>query len=541
MQTWHHVLFAGGQSAALGFFADEGVFCVNFGVLQSGKSRFLWTGVRLVWELKMNCCVRFWRVTAICTAVVLLSVADCLTEQVKVPGTKQADFNVDPDWESFRSRLLPAERQLVRQDFGYQPSRFAGGTRPGEIGGLVHRDHQRAYFAKPIAAKTLEDRFSASGTFAVTQAGGGSGLLIGWFNHDKSQGWRTPNSLAMRLDGNGGNYWIFYEYGTREWGTHGGGAFEGIRYQTTPTPPCEADGTVHRWQLDYDPEGAGGKGLITFRCDGQSWELPLLAGHRLQGASFDRFGIWNQQTPGSFMEAYFDDLVIDGQAESFGGDPGWIRDNNPARYRQQVIRPFHNFGYSDTNFAGGNRGEIGGIVFRDSAPAYYADKVGPLTWDDEFYAGGKIVLRSAGADSGVFVGWFNGQGKQQHTVAQHVEPQKDLVGILIEGPSRLGHVFRPAYSSSRGSFHAPTFEATPRQRPILKADQQVHAWSIHYQPEEAEGNGRITVSFDDQRHHLDVNPDHREQGALLDRFGIFDLQTGGHHVEIYLDDLTYSK
>ena len=70
---------------------------------------------------------------------------------------------------------------------------------------------------------------------------------------------------------------------------------------------------------------------------------------------------------------------------------------------------------------------------------------------------------------------------------------------------------------------------------------QVHTWSLHYQPEEANGRGRMTLTFDGETHVLDMKEGHRAKGAHLDRFGIFDLQAGGHHVEIYLDELSYSK
>ena len=69
-------------------------------------------------------------------------------------------------------------------------------------------------------------------------------MLFGWF-HETSRGWRTLNSLAFRIDGNGGKYWVFFEYGTRNWLTGGGGTFDGPRYQTTRTKPFPADGTVH--------------------------------------------------------------------------------------------------------------------------------------------------------------------------------------------------------------------------------------------------------------------------------------------------------
>ena len=450
-------------------------------------------------------------------------------------------FAADPNWEGFRNRLLPRQLPVVRQDIGYRSTHFAGGKAAGEIGGMAHRAQKRAYYAKAVPIKTLEDRLSASGQFAVTRAGGGSGILIGWFSHKKSQGWRTPNSLALRIDGNGGKYWLFYEYGTSEWGTGGGGAFDGDRYQTTATLPFAADGTVHKWSLEYDPGGAGSRGLISFRCDDKVYELPLADGHKKQGAKFDRFGLWNQQTAGDSLEVYVDDLRIDGVEESFDANPDWLSDGNPVVYENRVIRPHHDIGFSATAHAGGQRGEIGGIMFRDEQPMYFADSVGPFSLDDELKASGRLVLRSVGADSAMVLGWFGKEAKRSKSTPEHEQRQTDYVAILIEGPSRIGHYFRAAYSTSKGHGDAPTNEGQPDECPVIRPDDKTHEWSLHYEPTAANGRGRITVTLDEISCQLDLKEGERAESATLDRFGLFNVQSGGHQVEAYWDDLRYSK
>ncbi len=72
--------------------------------------------------------------------------------------------------------------------------------------------------------------------------------------------------------------------------------------------------------------------------------------------------------------------------------------------------------------------------------------------------------------------------------------------------------------------------------PIIRPDARVHQWSIHYSPQ----SGQITVQLDGERRLLAVSPEHLKQGALFDRFGLFNLQAGGHFVDIALDDLTYT-
>ena len=77
----------------------------------------------------------------------------------------------------------------------------------GEIAGWIQRSVTPAWFAKAIPTRTLNNKLSASGKFALKRDEGGSGVLFGWFN-ETSRGWRTPNSLTLRLDGNGGRYWV---------------------------------------------------------------------------------------------------------------------------------------------------------------------------------------------------------------------------------------------------------------------------------------------------------------------------------------------
>src|SRR5688500_665983 len=69
--------------------------------------------------------------------------------------------------------------------------------------------------------------------------------------------------------------------------------------------------------------------------------------------------------------------------QTFDADPQWEGVNNrvvPKAYPTVV----QDFGFSAaTNHAGAGAGELGGVVTRASQPAYYGDKVGPLTLDDK--------------------------------------------------------------------------------------------------------------------------------------------------------------
>ena len=450
------------------------------------------------------------------------------------PQIVKQDFASDPHWDGFRNRLIADEPHVTRQDFGYRRTNHAGGKSPGEIGGFVQRSATPTWYAKVIEPRTLDDRLSASGKLAVREAQGSSGLLFGWFN-DSSRGWRTPNSLGVRVDGNGGKYWVFYEYGTKTWETGGGGAFEGEQYQRTKTPPFKADGSVHAWSIDYDPAGHGGDGLVTFRIDDRTYTVALGKGHRAAGATFNRFGIWNVQTSGKGAEMYLDDLVVDGQRMAFDEDPRWEAVGNEARFAEQVYRPLQNFGYSATSHAGA-AGEIGGIVFRDEKPAYYGAPVGPFTLADAFRASGTLAFVRASSDSGAYFGFFNAASKQANDVAESTARQKNYLATLLEGPSRVGHYVRPSFGAADGR---GATGGTSEGWPVLRPDGRTHRWSLAYRPN-GDG-GTIAMTLDDRAYTMDLSPELVKAGATLDRFGIFNMQSGGQFVEIYLDDMSYTR
>jgi hypothetical protein len=456
-------------------------------------------------------------------------------------GRQTVAFDADPKWDGFRNRLQQQRPQQAEQNFGYRTTNRAGGRATGEIGGVVQRSSDAAFYAMRVKPKTLDDRLHASGVLSVPTAGGGSGVMVGWFQAPPPS-WRTPNSLAFRIDGNGGKFWVFYEYGTSRWRTGGGGAFEGERYQKTPTPPFPADGQSHRWSLDYDPAGSSGRGEMVFHVDDRTYRMTLADGHRADNARFDHFGIWNVQTPGDRLELYLDDLEVDGQRIAFADDPRWDAQRNDTQYTERFVRPFHDFGFSPTKHAGGGPGEIGGIVFRDERPSYYAAPIEPLTLDDELIASGRLSLNKAASDSGVYLGWFDSAAKQAKTTPDYEQPQSHYLAALLEGPSRAGHYFRPAYGTATGAGQIAGETSTAgRTWPVVFPDGKPHEFRIHYRPRAAGGQGTIQTTLDGQSDTLELRPGDRERGSHFDRFGIFNLQSGGHAVEIYLDDLAFTR
>ena len=50
----------------------------------------------------------------------------------------------------------------------------------------------------------------------------------------------------------------------------------------------------------------------------------------------------------------------------------------------------------------------------------------------------------------------------------------------------------------------------------------------------------MTVTFNDETISLHLKPDVRARGAVFDRFGILSFHRGGHFVDIYFDDISYT-
>ncbi len=469
--------------------------------------------------------------------VVLFSLMGSLTlfaNAVEAQVLRSPRVNVDPGWEDFRNRLLPVDRPTTRQNFGYRATQHARGDAKGEIGGWVQRSLTPANYAVKLHREfSLDDHLVASGKMAVTQNSGSSGVLVGWFHHT-SRSWRTTNSLAFRADGNGDTYWMFFEYGTRNGRTGGMGCFEGQRYQTTASEPFAADGSTHQWRLEYDPSGNDGIGSVEFRLDDRTYRLPFRKEDREDGAVFDRFGIWNQEATGGRIEIWLDELVVNGTEYSFDADPQWVAVGNRAEFTEHIVRPFHDYGFVAPTENEPNVGSIGGTIWRDEQPSYYADRVGTLTLNDTLYAEGTVRFVASGPDSAVYLGWFDSESKQNKSRPDHHSRQQNYLGILLEGPSRVGHYFRPGYGTETGN------GLNADRGPLLRIDKMKHAWTMRYDPHAAGGRGVIVVTLDEQQVSLPLAEHDREQGATFDRFGLFNVQSGGWHVEVHFDALRYT-
>src|SRR5437870_8049087 len=94
--------------------------------------------------------------------------------------------------------------------------------------------------------------------------------------------------------------------------------------------------------------------------------------------------------------------------ESFDQDPGWEGFNNRVTPKR-IPTVTQDFGYSPSNFAGTEKGEIGGQVWRSSTRASYAASIRSKTLHDKLKASGSFAITATAGSSGAFFGWFNGE------------------------------------------------------------------------------------------------------------------------------------
>src|SRR5439155_25295979 len=97
---------------------------------------------------------------------------------IAAAAQRTPSFDSDPQWEGMNNRIVKEPKAVV-QDFGYSKTNVAGKS-TGEMGGQVTRASVPAFYGDKIGSKTLDDKLSASGTFALTKTTGGSGIFFGF-------------------------------------------------------------------------------------------------------------------------------------------------------------------------------------------------------------------------------------------------------------------------------------------------------------------------------------------------------------------------
>lgn len=449
---------------------------------------------------------------------------------------RRDDFNSDPAWDGLNNRPAPNSTRIVTQDFGYSATTHCGKD-AGEAGGTISPDGKAAYYAKPIPTRTLQDAFSASGTLTVNKGGGNT--LLGFFNHNTINEWRTPNAIVFRINGRGDFFHVHVEYTTNRWRA-GAGVIGRLDLKADRIYPKENPSAgAHTWSIAYDPAGNDGGGSIRATFDDESAVCNLDAGHKADGASFDRFGLLNViKSADSPSELWIDDVAIDGQKESFASEPAWEGYRNRLTYESEDVRPRFNFGYSQTNHSGqGAPGEIGGLFYRGDCRypdrlAYYGARLETLTLKKPLHASGKVTFCQGVTDSTTLFGFFHSERSVAVNPSQASATPKDFLGFAIEGPSREGFLFYPVYRIDNGE-EANAVQANP---PHIFPDGTTRTWALDYDPTAA----RIILSLDGEHVELPIPQEHVSAGAQFNRFGFVTPWIDGNGQVVYLDDLEYT-
>ena len=497
-----------------------------------------------------------------CVCATILAACATTTTAVESDSTalKSESFDRDPGWEGHNNRIVPATLPVVKQDFGYSATHFAGKA-AGEIGGTIMRASRAAFYGEKITPRTLDDKLTASGTFALVRCASGGGLFLGWFNVEGRGGSGRPMSaLGLEFSGEKAGARLAVRVAAESNQAGGVKVTPFVNDRKLVKGPgnrafdaVKPDGTHYTWTFSYDPAGSGGNGRIEFTIRGNSakpqpWEgqiitLDVPAEVRKAGATFDHFGLLNNVTPGHAMEIYFADLHRDGVAQDLSRDPRWDESGNRSTYREQEQRDAHDFGFSAaTNLAGGGRGEIGGVMWRGGEYGRYADRTGPLSLGDRLEAGGKVLLEADSGDSTMYLGWFNSADEENPPTQTG-----GFVGVKVGGPTKVGHYFAPAYATSRttpielvGRNERPATVAVEAGKGPLLVPKKVFAWKLVYDPAGEGGQGAVTATLGGESVTLPLKRGDKAKGAAFDRFGLFTAHHGGNSLKIWFDDLKYS-
>jgi hypothetical protein len=457
---------------------------------------------------------------------------------------KTENFDRDPGWEARNTVPPRLAVRTIRQDFGYDPQ-APFGDHQAAVGGYISAAAEPAYYGKKLPPRTLEDALSASGSFVC--ADGRFHVLLGFFNAGTLNEWRTPNTMVLRLSGRGDVCYAWLEYATQRWRAGGDSpqGFPTVRdARTGKVRPkgFAAQKVVHHWSLEYDPKGNGGRGVLSATIDGERASCHLANGHKADGAAFNRFGLLNvMKSAGGGGEIWIDHLTINGQPEDLRSDPAWDALNNRRTYTSKIVRPFSDFGYQPSHFAGGkNAGELGGLVFRGDCRfpermASYADRLSELALEKPLRAAGRVCLKRGVTDSTVLFGFFHSEDSMAVNPSQSSGLPKCFLGISTDGPSREGFFFSPVYRL-QGDAHGAVKRGAPRIYP----DGVPHTWNLEYRPEANAGNGEIELKLDQQSVQLRLGKGHRAMGTRFNRFGLITTWVDGNSQTIYFDDLTYT-
>ncbi len=234
-------------------------------------------------------------------------------DDVRVLDGPVETFARDPAWEGRGNRRRYVSANVrPRFDFGFSPTRQAGGTAAGEVGGQFFRGDCRypermAAYGDRVGPLDLDRPLRISGTVSLHRAVSDSTVLFGFYNARDSmavtqeQNEALPRAfLGIAVEGPSRDGFFFRPVAR--------GREQGYWASSESGPPhIYPDGRSRRWSLEYTPEGDGGR--LVARLDGREGRLTVPADVRRSGVRFDRLGLVTTWIDGNGQQLFFDDLT----------------------------------------------------------------------------------------------------------------------------------------------------------------------------------------------------------------------------------------
>jgi hypothetical protein len=211
-------------------------------------------------------------------------------------------------------------------------------------------------------------------------------------------------------------------------------------------------------------------------------------------------------------------------SEDFDGDPGWTTFNLPGDSKD--------FGFKNSNFAGGNLGEAGGLFSGSGQRSWYADdSIGDVTASREIRASGllNIVNVEPGYDNNVVIGHFDSRAAPDERAGR--------IGFqILENRSTSPFSFRVFYKIGDGEGYLFVVDGINERR----------TWSYLYDPDDGP-HGSLTVSISGSGGNtatIFLSESQRSSIGAPNAFGLLNVCcTGGNmgeQLEAYIDDVTYT-
>jgi hypothetical protein len=465
---------------------------------------------------------------------------------VQAARERLQNFDGDPAWEGINNRPDANVSRKVVQDFGFSPTTHCV-ISPGEIGGTMTPAAAPASYGLRLSSSSFNTHLTASGVLRCQ--GGKFHVLLGFYNSKTRNEWRTPNTIAIRIQGRGDKFIAFTEYCTSRWraggDTPGGFDTEEPEYPSSKKRPLKGFALEQTlpWSIEYDPVASSGNGLITVHLGMQSAACRIAPGHRMDGAVFDRFGLQTVvKSAVSGGEVWIGNLKVNGKVPDLRNPTLWDSQGSHTIYATSDVRPHGSFGFSPTNFAGGNNtGEIGGLIFRGdcrdkNTMAAYGDKLEPLGLSAPLHASGKIVLRQGVTDSAVLIGFYHSKDSLKVSNEQSSLLPASFLGLVLEGPSREGFLLRPMLNTRS----LDSTDSHLAECPHIYPDGVPHSFDLKYDPNGAGGVGTLILKMDANVVTIPLEPGMKTGKTRFNRFGIVTTWIDGNGQRVYLDDLLYT-